>query len=191
MSNVHIYNVLEKPEALPVMTGSWKCHQKILRSRISRKNILVCHYMALISIFYWITIYFTSKPGLLQLFDDVITHDNDVIWIQSLDGWIDLGLFFHMNRSVIYIHVPMTHYELLKYPRYWIFGNIQFFDDVRTDQNDVRSIWFLLAKNTWGWSLICIKNFFDCMHLMQFLICILFWCFDFSRLKKSIKAWPY
>ena len=45
-----------------VMTGSWKCHHKILRTRISRKNILVGHYMAPISIFYWITIYFTSKP---------------------------------------------------------------------------------------------------------------------------------
>ena len=66
MSNVHFFNILEKPEALPVMTGSWKCHQKILRSRISRKNILVRHYMALISIFYWITIFFTSKPVSLR-----------------------------------------------------------------------------------------------------------------------------
>ena len=49
-----------------VMTGSWKCHHKILRTRISRKNILVGHYMALISIFYWITIYFTSKPVSLR-----------------------------------------------------------------------------------------------------------------------------
>ena len=45
------------------------------------------------------------------IFDDVIQHDSDVISIKSLLGWIDFGLFFHMQLSIFDMHVPITHSE--------------------------------------------------------------------------------
>ena len=48
---VTFFDVFEKPEVLPVNTGSWKCYQKIRHTLISRTNILVSYDMALIGIF--------------------------------------------------------------------------------------------------------------------------------------------
>ena len=47
----------------------------------------------------------------IDIFDDVIQHDSDVISIKSLLGWIDFGLFFHMQLSIFDMHVPITHSE--------------------------------------------------------------------------------
>ena len=113
MSNVHIYNVLEKPEALPVMTGSWNCHQKILRTRINRKNIFVGHYTALISIFYWITIYFTSRPVSVRKKRkfDFCVGGIYLSYHHSIENWI----FFRMRYMIhmvwlIYDSSIMNHY---------------------------------------------------------------------------------
>ena len=48
MWNLRFLNVFENPEVLPVMTGNWKYDQKICRTRIIGKDILIGHYMALI-----------------------------------------------------------------------------------------------------------------------------------------------
>ena len=61
MSRLRCFDVFEKPEVLPVKTGSWKCYQKIRHTLISRKNILVYRDMVLIGILNWILIYFGSK----------------------------------------------------------------------------------------------------------------------------------
>ena len=189
MSNVQFYNVFEKPEALPVMTGSWKCHQKIFRSRISRKNILVWHYMAVISIFYWITIYFTSKPGLLQLFDDVITHDNDVIWIQSLDGWPwvvlsyePVGYLYPCSYDSLWaLKVPQV-LDFRKYSNFWW----------RQNRPKWRQINLIFASQKYLGLIFNIHQEFFWLHASNAVFdLVFFWCFDFSRLKKSIKAWPY
>ena len=51
MFKLRFFNVFEKPEVLLVMTGSWKYDQNICRTRISGKNILIGHYMALMGIY--------------------------------------------------------------------------------------------------------------------------------------------
>ena len=48
----------------------------------------------------------------INIFDDVISHDNDVIKTISLRCGRDFGLFFHMQLSIFDMHVAMTHTRL-------------------------------------------------------------------------------